>query len=146
MTLFKKFHIPPAKVANPANNDEGLATLATLATGQAKTEEPEISGLATLAGLPSLLVSMSTRAGHTVYVATDDKALANAPKDKPVFSATEIEKMKEMEPEMVDAIVHAKATFPGAILTEYSKLSPQQPQPGHSPGSCYWSRKKEIMQ
>ena len=121
MALFKKFHISPAKAASPANNDDGLATLATLATEQAKTEEPEISGLAMLAELPSLLIGMTTRVGHIVYVATDDKALANAPKDKPVFSAVEIEKMKEMEPEMVDAVIHSKSVFHGAVIEEYSK-------------------------
>lgn len=142
MALFKKFEIPPAKTANIANSDDALATLATLAARQPEQQKPDISGLATLAAYPSLLVSMTTRAGHVVYVATDDKALASAPKDQPVFSATEIEKMKLMAPEMVDAIVHTKAVFPGSVLEEFGKAPEHPEQPEHNLGTCYWSRTK----
>jgi len=70
------------------------------------------------APVPSLdyIVSMKTKTGRDIYVVTSERLRRLAPKDKPVFGPGEIEQIRGLPAEQVEAIINVKESFHDALV------------------------------
>lgn len=65
---------------------------------------------------PDYIVTVKTRTGRDIYLVTSERLRRLAPKDKPVFGPSEIDKMRGLPDEQIEAIIDTKECFPGAIV------------------------------
>lgn len=68
----------------------------------------------------SYLIQWKTKTGRTLYLITSERIRQMAPEGKAVFSMDELNQMKELPDEQVDAIITTKEIFPGAIVEEHT--------------------------
>lgn len=101
MALFKKFQVASvAKVAKVAKEDDSSS---------------EVSQVSQVSQAP-YLIQWKTKTGRVLYLITSEHIRDKASKDKAVFSLEELELMRNLPDEQIEAIIDTKEIFPGAIV------------------------------
>lgn len=103
MALFKKFQIKPiekvAKVEKVTSEGEEVSQVSQLSQAD-----------------PSLLIQWKTKTGRTLYLITSERIRQKAPPGKAVFSMDELNQMRGLPDEQIEAIINVKETFPESII------------------------------
>jgi hypothetical protein len=117
MSLFPKFvkeMTPPAKVANPAKPSPDLSNISRFSKGEPienNSDGPEPGS--------DHLIQWKTKTGRILYLITSERIRRMAPEGKAVFSQAELEKMRGLPDEQIEAIITTKEVFPGAEVEHH---------------------------
>lgn len=65
---------------------------------------------------PDYMCRLTTKTGRDIYLVTSERLRRLAPKNKPVFGPSEIDKMRGLPDEQIEAIIDTKECFPGATV------------------------------
>jgi len=61
-------------------------------------------------------IQWKTKTGRVLYLITSERIRRTAPEGKAVFSLDELEQMRGLPDEQVEAIITSKEVFPGAVV------------------------------
>jgi len=65
---------------------------------------------------PDHVIPWFTKTGREIYLITSERIRQSAPTGKAVFSLSEIDKMRGLPDEQIEAIITTKESFPGATV------------------------------